>query len=145
LRTALAADGTETMRRDTWVNLGNALLRQGRLDDAESAYGSANAIAGHAIAFNGLAQIGRMRARDRLAQGDEQGALGELGRAKQNASAALAINPRNAQAQYVLAGILYQLGDVPGAIAGYRRVVELAPDSKTGADAAEALRQLGQR
>ncbi len=142
LQAALGREATETLRRDSYVNLGLVELRLGHLEPAEQAFTSANALGRHAVALTGLAQVARIRANDRLAHGDEQGATAELLRAKEAATAALAINPRNALAHYVLAGTLYQLGDVDGAVAAYRRVVEIAPDGKTGADAAEALRQL---
>ncbi len=139
---ALAGEGNQTVRRDTYVNLGTVQLRQGELDAAERSFTAANAIGRHAIALSGLAQVARRRARAALERGDARTATAELLRGKEAATAALEINPRNAQSHYVYAGLLYDLGDGAGAAAEYRRVVELAPRSATAADAAEALREL---
>ena len=42
----------------------------------------------------------------------------------------------------MLASVLYQTGDLSGALEHYRKVVEIAPDTDLGANAAESVRQL---
>jgi tetratricopeptide (TPR) repeat protein len=141
-RTALAGEGSETTKRDTAINLGHLALQRGRLDAAREYFEQANAMAPHASAYYGLGAVARSRARELLRAGDEAAAAEELTRARAALLQALAINPRHYQAHYVLGGVLYQGGDIPGAIAEYRQVVALAGDTPTGRDAAEALQQL---
>jgi tetratricopeptide (TPR) repeat protein len=141
-RAALAARADDTAIRDTYVNLGHLKLRQGSLGEAADLFARANAIAPHASAYYGLGVVARTRARERLAAGDRDAAAQEFARARAALEAALAINPRHHQSQYVLASVLYQTGDMTGAVEHYRRVVDLVGDTATGRDAAEALGQL---
>jgi len=96
----------------------------------------------HASAYYGLGRVARTRARQRLDAGETSEAAAEFARARAAFDAALAIYPRHYLSHFALAGVLYQTGDIGGAVDHYRRVVELAGDTETGRDAAEALRQL---
>lgn len=90
----------------------------------------------------GLGRVARTRARQRLEAGETSEAAAEFARARAAFDAALAIYPRHYLSHFALAGVLYQTGDIGGAVEHYRRVVELAGDTETGRDAAEALHQL---
>jgi tetratricopeptide (TPR) repeat protein len=141
-RAALAARADDTGTRDTYVNLGHLQLRRGSMDEAAELFTRANAIAPHASAYYGLGVVARTRARAKLAAGDRGAAAQEFARARAALEAALAINLRHYKSHYVLASVLYQTGDMMGAVEHYRRVVEFAGDTTTGHDAAEALGQL---
>ena len=138
----LEARATPTVTRDLYVDLGHLELSRQRLDEALAAFTRANAIAPHASADYGIAAVYRTRARAALASGDESRALADFARAREALDAALRINWRHYKSQFMLASVLYQTGDLSGALEHYRKVVEIAPDTDLGADAAEAVRQL---
>jgi tetratricopeptide (TPR) repeat protein len=138
----LEARATATVTRDLYVDLGHLELSRERLDEALAAFTRANAIAPHASAYYGIGVVYRTRARAALASGDESQALADFARARQALDAALRINWRHYKSQFMLASVLYQTRDLSGALEHYRKVVEIAPDTDLGADAAEAVQQL---
>jgi len=139
---ALARKANAETTRATYINLGHVLRSQGQLDEAETLFDRANAIGPHASAYYGLGVIARIRARAKLAAGDATAAAEEFARARAALERGLAINPRHQESLFLLASVLYQTGDIPGALAHYRRVVEVGRDTETGRNAAEAIAQL---
>jgi tetratricopeptide (TPR) repeat protein len=137
-RKALDARANPTTTRNTSVNLGHLELRRGRLDDALALFTRANAMAPHASAYYGIAAVYRTRARTALAGGDAQAAAEGFTRARDALLAALRINDRHYKSHFLLGSVLYQMGDYPGALGHYKRVVEIAADTDHGRDAVEA-------
>ena len=141
-RTALDARATATTTRDAHVNFGHLQLRRGRLDDALALFARANAIAPHASAYYGMGAAYRARARAALESGDTQAAAESFTRARDALMAALRINDRHYKSHFLLASVLYQIGDYPATLTRYKRVVEIAPDTDLGHEAVENARQL---
>jgi tetratricopeptide (TPR) repeat protein len=141
-RAALAARASPTTTRDVHVNFGHLQLRRGQLDEALALFTRANAMAPHASAYYGLGAVHRTQARAALERGDERSAMASFARAREALDAALAINDRHYKSHFLLASVLYQTRDLPGALSHYRRVVEIAPDTDLGHDAGEAASQL---
>jgi tetratricopeptide (TPR) repeat protein len=141
-RHGLAAKANPATVRDLYVDLGHLQLQAKRYDEAFDTFTRANAIAPHASAYYGLGAIHRTRARAALAAGDMQTAGVEFAEARQALEAALRINWRHYKSQYVLATVLYLTGDYADALEHFRKVVEVAPDSELGPQAAESVRQL---
>ncbi|MBI3767454.1 MAG: tetratricopeptide repeat protein [Deltaproteobacteria bacterium] len=139
---ALDAQASPTTKRDTYVNLGHLELRRDRLDDALALFTRANAIAPHASAHYGIGAVYRARARAALASGDTQTAGENFARAEGALTAALRINPRHYKSEFLLATVLYQGGDFTRALEHFRHVVEVAPDSDVGRQAAGAAGDL---
>jgi tetratricopeptide (TPR) repeat protein len=140
---ALALRPDETTRQRVQINLGLLFVDRGAFDDAQRSFDDALAIGPHGIAYRGRALIARKRAQMAAASGDRATASAELTRAKADLDRALAINPRYYQARYTLGGVLYDAGQYRAALAEYRRVIETAPDTDAGREAAEAAEQLG--
>jgi tetratricopeptide (TPR) repeat protein len=119
------------------------LVERGALDEAETLFTTANAIAPHAIAFRGLGMVAKERARATRAADDLATTDVELQKAYAFLTRALAINPRYQQAALTLAGVLYDAGRYRAALAQYQRTVAIAPDTESGRQAAAAAEQLG--
>lgn len=143
---------------DAHFYLGNALLQDGRLADAEASYARALAVAAdHADAIYQLGVIAHLQgrldeaiARYRQAialQPDAPAKLGNLGvaldaqdrfaEAAHCLRQALALDPQNAETFFNLGNTLKSLGQTDEAIACYRHAIELR------ADFVEALDNLG--
>jgi tetratricopeptide (TPR) repeat protein len=141
-RRVLTLDPTEVTRQRTDIDLGLVLLERGALDEAETSFTAANAIAPHAIAFRGLGMIALKRSKSATAAGDRATSDAELNRAHALLQRALAINPRYHQAYVTLGGVLYAAGQYRAALAQYQRALDLAGDTESGRVAAEAVQQL---
>lgn len=97
-----------------WNNMGAVLREQGQPDEAIAAYRQALVVdARHLGARVGLAQ--------------QYVALNALPQARQLLEEALAMNPRLAEAHYILGQVFERLGDRQGAIAAYGSFIRLAP------------------
>lgn len=71
--------------------------------------------------------------------------LGRLGEAVAAQRRAIAVDARYANAHYALAAVLAKMNDHPGAVASYRRYLELEPSGLWSARAAQAISQLEAR
>ncbi len=142
-RAAVDGEGSVSTRRDTLVNLGHLQLRRERLDDALGFFERANAIARHASAEYGIGAVYRSRARAALARGETESAAADFARAAAALTAALRIDPRHYKSEHLLATVLYQSGDLSGALEHFRRAAAIAPDTDVGRQAAAAARELG--
>lgn len=141
-RRGLALEPSDVNRQRLSINLGLIVVEQGNLDEAEALFTTANDLGGHAIAYRGLALVGRKRAQAAARAGDTAAAGAELTRALTNANQAVAINPRYHQGHATLAGILYDAGRYRDALASYQRAASLAGDTPGGRQAAAAAEQL---
>lgn len=141
-RRALALDPDDVNRQRLSINLGLIVVEQGKLDEAETLFTTANGLGGHAIAYRGLALVGRKRAQAAARAGDTATANAALTRALASANQAVAINPRYHQGHATIAGILYDAGRYRDALASYQRAASLAGDTPGGRQAAAAAEQL---
>lgn len=141
-RRGLALAPNDVNRQRLSINLGLLVVDQGKLDEAETLFTTANGIAGHAVAYRGLALVDRKRAQTAAHAGDATTASAALTRALANANHALAINPRYHQGHATLAGILYDAGRYRDALASYQRAASLADDTPGGRQYAAAAQQL---
>jgi len=139
LTAALAKKGDAENERYTLINLGHLRLAQRRSEAAIPLFERANAIGPHASALHGLGIALRWRARTLAAGGDATAAARTLAQARQTLETALAINARHSRAHFVLAGVLYDLGRYDEAVAHYRAVVAIEPESEAGKTAAAAI------
>ena len=141
-RRGLALRPNDVNRQRLSINLGLIVVEQGKLDEAQTLFTTANEIGGHAIAYRGLALVARKRGQAAARTGDTATANAELTRALANANQALAINPRYHQGHATLAGILYDAGRYRDALASYQRAAALAGDTPGGRQAAAAAQEL---
>jgi len=96
------------------LGLGDLMLRQNRLDDAEALFRSVLAAhADSADAALGLASVQTRRGGD------------DLAKAEASLKAILAKEPGQPRARYLMGQILERRGDCPGALAEYRKAAEL--------------------